>query len=287
MFDRVYFYCHFGAGDIFESREFVRDMISIIPAYEYFYAHGKNPLILKDMENIISTEVTSIMDAGRAIYQNGNDLYVNTWIGRDSEYVLPGIGCVLPKYHEMYNEMLQVAGFRRLHFDAIDYLPVINYKYFDLDGVNSYIEKDINKKVLICNGLVQSSQAENFDFEPIIKDIAARFPDISFIVANRTGVNLPNIFFTGDITKVIGFDLNEISYLSTFCDVIVGRSSGPFLFSQTKGNWMNPNKTFLSFTYRRTGANIVLDLPVLAKKLWCPCISTPENISERIAEVLI
>jgi len=42
------------------------------------------------------------------------------------------------------------------------------------------------------------------------------------------------------------FDLNEISYLSTFCDVIIGRGSGPYCFSHVKKNIFNENKTYIS-----------------------------------------
>ena len=45
-------------------------------------------------------------------------------------------------------------------------------------------------------------------------------------------------------------DLNEISYLSTFCDVIIGKESGPFAFCTIKDNLMNENKTFINFCDR-------------------------------------
>ena len=49
---RITFYNHFGAGDIFESREFVKDLMKILPADEYRYAHGKNPKILLDIPEL-------------------------------------------------------------------------------------------------------------------------------------------------------------------------------------------------------------------------------------------
>ena len=38
----------------------------------------------------------------------------------------------------------------------------------------------------------------------------------------------------------------EISYISTFCDVIIGRASGPHCFTHTKENLLNTKKTFIS-----------------------------------------
>ena len=42
-------------------------------------------------------------------------------------------------------------------------------------------------------------------------------------------------------------DLNEISYLSNYCDLIVGKNSGPFVYTLTKENFKNSNITFISF----------------------------------------
>ena len=43
-------------------------------------------------------------------------------------------------------------------------------------------------------------------------------------------------------------DLNEISYLSTCCDVIIGKNSGPFVFCETKDNLMDERKKIVSFS---------------------------------------
>jgi hypothetical protein len=273
MYNKVYFYCHYGNGDIHESREFVKDMIELIPSEYYFYAHGKSPRILEDIPKLISTEVTSIMDMRKDIYEIDNDLYINTWIGRDSSYVLPGIGCILTEYYRMYNDILAKIGLH-LSRPIIDYLPNIDYSYFNTKYIDNFLKWEFRKKVLICNGPVQSCQAENFNWTPIINRLNFYYPEVAFIMTqiddkiNSINCN-PNISFTSEIIKSQDrFDLNEISYLSTFCDIIIGRSSGPFLFSQVRENWMNPNKKFLSFTYQPTGANIVLGLPVLAKMFW-------------------
>ena len=46
--------------------------------------------------------------------------------------------------------------------------------------------------------------------------------------------------------------MNEISYLSTFCDLIIGRNSGPFCFASNKENINSINKTFYAFNDRKT-----------------------------------
>jgi hypothetical protein len=51
-----------------------------------------------------------------------------------------------------------------------------------------------------------------------------------------------------DIIQQEGCDLNEISYLSTFCNMIIGRGSGPQTFSITKRNLNDPDKIFVFLT---------------------------------------
>jgi hypothetical protein len=61
-------------------------------------------------------------------------------------------------------------------------------------------------------------------------------------------LNKDNIKYTKDIINIRDNDLNEISYISTFCDIIIGRGSGPYCFSTIKSNLLNKNKIFIGFT---------------------------------------
>jgi hypothetical protein len=72
----------------------------------------------------------------------------------------------------------------------------------------------------------------------------------------------PNIIFTDELilaeydTTVLNSwnkkrcDLNEISYLSKFCDIIVGKNSGPYIYCMTEENINDPNKTIIVFNKR-------------------------------------
>ena len=79
MLDKLVFYNHFGAGDIFESREFVKDYMKQFPAKEYWYAHGKHPRILADMPELRYTPIDDSMNCRMPFFNKGNSLYVNTW----------------------------------------------------------------------------------------------------------------------------------------------------------------------------------------------------------------
>lgn len=274
MFDEVIFFNHFGNGDLHESREFVKDLMKILPAKAYKYAHGKSKKVLADLEGIEQVDVDERMDARRDITILGNTLLFNTWIGRDSQYVLPGIGCTLDNHHRMYNDMLRAKRLGNLSFDPINYLPNIDFRYYDVHNIDDYVKNYEHLNVLVCNGNVQSCQAFNFSFTPVVAELAKEYRELNFILTEKVKIDLPNVKFTDDIIRSSDpCDLNEISYLSVFCPLIVGRSSGPFLFCQTKVNWMMADKTFLSFTYTREGATIVNTLPVCAKKEWSSAVT--------------
>src|ERR1041385_4825816 len=178
MYNQVIFYNAFGNGDIFESREFVKAWMKLVPSHKYCYAHGKNPRILLDIPELEFKEFTIHMDSMRGVWDdlNGN-LYVNTWIGRDGQYVLPGIGCTVEKLYQMHNDMLKVYDLAKLEGEPIDYIPKIDYYVYDLLETAKFLADHPEDKIYIDNGLVQSNQAKNFDFSNIIKTVADNHKD--------------------------------------------------------------------------------------------------------------
>lgn len=269
---RVTFYNHFGNGDIFESREFVKDLMKIIPADEYRYAHGKNPKILLDMPELKYTEVTESMSPTQAFIREKDELYINTWIGRDGQYVLPGIGCVVEMLYLMYTHMLirMQAGSTLSRSDSLTYIPTINYSVYNIAPVRRWVDQHSRRmNVLIANGPAQSNQADNFDFTDGVAMLSRMFPDINIILTSDADIKEDNIYSTKDIIpQEDGFDLNEISYLSKFCRINAGRNSGPHVFSQVMDNWNDPTKVSVSFTKERQASHFVQSDQLSMRKLW-------------------
>jgi hypothetical protein len=282
MYDRVIFYNHYGAGDIFESREFVKEWMRLVPSVEYFYSHGKNPRILLDMPKLQFKEPTVHMQAMRGVWDdlNGN-LYVNTWIGRDGRYVLPGIGCTVEKLYDMHNDMLKVYKLGELSGEPIDYIPDIDYNKYNISDLQTLLSDLGNRSmVYIDNGLVQSSQAQNFDFKPIIWSIVNNHKDKVFLLSQPYGWDTGNVYCLSDYTGNVGFDLNEISFASTFCNVLIGRNSGPHVYTQVKRNVSDGNKKLLSFTYHHQGSSFVVNTDVSIQKNWSPATTHNEVVQE-------
>ena len=278
MFDNVVFFNWFGNGDVFNNREFVRDLMTKIPAKKFWYAHAKNPRLLEDIEGLEYSKITPLMEGGWRSKLYDNDLYINTWIGLSPRHVLPGIGCTLENYYVMYSELLHDLNISfgldiSLDKDIYKYIPTVDYTKLNpvyLKRIDDFVENHTGIKVLISNGDVQSNQAENFDMTPPIKLLANAYNDITFILTSDAQICCKdNVFFTKDIIKADdGCDLNEISYLSTFCDMLVGRSSSPYTFCLTKENLMDKDKIFVAFSYSMAGSFYIHNNPTPSHKVW-------------------
>ena len=280
-------YNHYGAGDVFESREFAREYIKVFNTEDNYYAHGKSPYILNDMKDLKFTDVTPRMHHRSAWMLSDNTMYVNMWIGRDGQYVLPQIGVVVEEHFRMHNDILKDLGVGPLSKGPHAYIPNIDYSAYETDNIDKFLlEVEGKRLILISNGPVQSNQAKNFDFTPTIKLLCKTFPEYVFILTQNADLRAENLFYTGEIINITtGVDLNEISYLSTFCDVCIGRNSGPHVFAQVLDNWMDKNKISLSFTYAKRASHFVLSDSLPMKKEWSDAEDTRE-VFKKICEVI-
>ena len=286
MFNQVIFYNHFGSGDVFESREFVKAWMKIVPSNSYHYAHSKNERILLDIPNLNFKSITHHMRTMSSVMDDSNgNLYVNTWIGRDGKYVLPGIGCTVEKLFQMHNDML--SGYGQLPGSPIDYIPDIDYSKYNIGNVKKFMKKHPEEKIFIDNGIVQSNQAMNFPFHNIIYRIASSNKDKCFIVSQALPLEVDNVFPASYVIKSDGwgFDLNELSYISTHCSTLIGRNSGPHVYSQVKKNVMDSGKKLLSFTYEQQGSSFVVNTEVGIRKYWSNSVDE-ESVVKKIGEVI-
>ena len=261
-YNNVVFYNYFHNGDIHTSRGFIKEMMKIIPAKNFHESHMNPPCILSDIKNLRHIPFSDFCKIGlpymegnlvhqkalvfnrqrstAPFYTDGNNnLFINTWSGQITEEK-PEC-CNFPDYLKLYNQTLSKLGLEEM-CGGEKIFPSINYSFFSIDGVNEFFKnKRKSDTVLISNGDVESGQCKNFDFNPIIVKLAKNNPDIDFIVTNimKEKLKSENIFYAEDIIKKDGCDLNEISYVSTKCNMIVGRDSGPHTFCLTKENITN------------------------------------------------
>jgi hypothetical protein len=257
---RVILFNHFHRGDLFTHKEFARHIKSLMPETNFEYWHYNHPKVNLDLQ-IPLTNVPHKLNNQIKFYEQGEVIGVNTWIGVWDEIFAKHGGVNIQSLYESWGKIFSKLGVS-LHPDPEYYLPSIDYTFFDLTNVDKFVNND-NKRILICNGTPMSNQSFEGDMKEFVEPLAKLHDDIEFIFTKKFNTNLLNIKFTDDIiedtelyTGINPFwndrpfntcDLNEISYLSTKCDAIVGKNSGPFVFCETKNNLKDYSKVIVSF----------------------------------------
>lgn len=236
---KLYFYNLGNKGDIHLNREYVKDIIRKTNFDEYHFL-SKNPNTILDIPELKQGYLNEYC-LGRGdltlnhtyLNLNNEDIYINMTFFGD---------------YKSFNEIMTHIYYQlNISFEDVSfYYPQIDYKYYQIDNANNFLKNYINNfKVLICNNKTLSGQSENSDLNDIVSNLSDDFQNVIFILTDDSNrLEKKNVFYTSDINKNPN-DINEISYISTFCDVIIGRSSGPYVYTLVKENLMNPFKSFI------------------------------------------
>jgi hypothetical protein len=264
---KIVFFNHYHRGDLLTHKEFVRQLQEELPDCTYEYMHFNHSKLTRDLDIPKIGEPTAL-DHKTPFYQDGDSLYVNTWIGCHWDIFCENGGINMDSLWAQWNTMLDTINpffgtDIKLRTEKESYLPSIDFTKFNVSSIDDFVKfSDKHKRVLICNGAPKSGQSFNSDMKEFLDPLAEKYTDVHFICTQKFSTDHKNIFFTDDIIldtdiedkrapwedrELNNCDLQEISYLSEMCDLIVGKNSGPFVFCETKNNYMNPNKKFLSF----------------------------------------
>jgi hypothetical protein len=250
-------------GDIVHSKTFINDIANQLDI-QCLYHHKKNIKITQDLK-AITTQIAPSSYYEKFI-ETKNILFINTWLYPylfDDSFDTYGVNMKTNyKIYSFICEKINSVFGTDIKLKEIDqYHPFINFDLVEKNLIDDFV-KDKSKKILFSNGPCLSGQSPyNEDMSNIINKLAKKYSDIIFIATHKFDIDADNIKFTEDIIKVQGCDLNEIGYLSTFCDLIIGRNSGPFCFCTIDKNFNDPNKIFYAFGHNQTdcfyqGSNI-------------------------------
>jgi hypothetical protein len=242
-------------GDLHYSKGFMRDLYNILSPEECFLFHSCKRGVVKDLEFLDNNKPLYIgsdfdrYDVRAKTESFGKNIFINTWVFERFFNQYFDYGCSSYSNHLAFKEIYKQFGLvDKFNEDVEHYIPYVNFDLVEKENVNKFVQSNKNKKILICNGPVLSNQSTSFDFLPVVEKLSGEYKDMQFILTQDSDLRRDNIFYTSEITKTEGCDLNEISYLSEFCDVIVGRASGPACFTHTKNNFFNKEKVMVAFT---------------------------------------
>tara|TARA_B100002019_G_scaffold293350_1_gene320338 strand:- start:3024 stop:3980 length:957 start_codon:yes stop_codon:yes gene_type:complete len=271
----INFFSSFHTGDIFATKSFVKHVMEDLTDFDIGYYHSNHPKIMRDL-NIKHRGDSNFGHSVRFVEQE-NTLNINTWIGAycpnynpaPPHCQIPGKGTNLNSlscvWQHIFDKINSFFGTSLVLKQKLEYIPTIDYSFFNTKNHKKFIEdRGETKKILFCNGIPMSGQSIPNDMSSVINHFAQKYPSYDFICTKKISTSLSNVFFTDDILvpddeivdvnvpwndRMNGIcDLNEISYLSTHCNLIIGKQSGPFCYCITKENLMNPDKYIIAFS---------------------------------------
>lgn len=278
MFKEIHIVNDWHNGDIHMSRGIIKNIMQRYPDADYYYHHKHGKKLLQDIPGVYVEDSVSYPDIATII---DDKLFINTWVGQflPNGKQLCSWGCNCNSNKELLNHVLKFLNKKSILANELDLIPSIDFSKFDVSNVDNFLKNNTNKKILICNGETLSGQSYNFSFLPFVINLAVKYENIDFILTQKENVVKNNIFYTDDIIKQDRSDLNEISYLSSFCQIVVGRASGPFVCSQTYESLTDPTKTFIAFSNKRFES-------YLTEKTTCNKIWSNNYSSDNIFNIL-
>lgn len=253
MKEKIILYNHFHYGDIFYSRTIVNVLMEY---FDIIYYHNLNLHLFEDLPNV--TEITGIPAHYDIHGTNLENKIVNTWIGqKQMHYVThqPIPGCSFVNHFKL---VIDICNFYKIPLDKeiSNYLPSVNYEnlknYKKIKDKMDILNDKYPLIVLVCDGNVNSGQSINFDFTPIVTLLSNQNQNLLFLTTSNHYPENDNVInINSEITNKLP-DLLEISLISNYCNIIIGRASGPFCFTHTNFNFSNKDKTNISFTFNET-----------------------------------
>ena len=254
----IVFYSNVNMGDVHLCRSYVSALHRCFPDVpKWTFSHNQHPTILKDVHINTGIEYDGQLwqhcPRDQDIFtDNTGRIFLNTWIGAGGRTT--GVNYqTLQELFEFYHAKLSTVVPPKHVFPTI--IPHIDFRYFETAGIDQWLAThDASRvRVFVANNEIRSGQFYNFNMNDMIFGLAESFPEADFYLSNVNEPKLSkdNIFYTSDIiASTTGFDANEQAYMSTKCQIIFGRGSGPFSFCEVAENF---TKRWVSMTFLRLG----------------------------------
>ena len=256
---KIAFFNFFHNGDVHVSRGLIRQVMKkvneIDPAVTFSYAHRNPANLLSDISGLGFEPGLLNYTGGEHNNLNryGDTIFFNTWYAQQHFKYMNRYGISFDTLYAAFDDScknLWNFSLSDISENPSDFFPIIDYSKFEIGTASEWLKNNTGKKILVENGLAHSDQAHNFPMTPIIIRLAQKYPEMTFILTSPDNVALPsNVIYSDNIIKkYIRSDLNEISFLSTHCDMVIGRASGVFSFTLTQENLFQRNMKYLCFS---------------------------------------
>ena len=267
MIKTICFFNHWHNGDVFAGKGYMQDLIRQVrylrPDMRFQHAQVNSLKTMRDLpcEHLRIEDLPPQITDTVPVLDIGTTLYVNTWVGVYGASIFPegqehanyvSLNKMWMHIHFLFKELLGIELVQTLN--VAEYIATTDWAYYDLSPAERWLGQHENVAI-ICNGKVHSTQSRLGAMQTIVRELSRDFPDINWVCTSKIDIdefeNKHNVFFTDDIfAGVEDGDINEIAFLSTRAFLIVGKNSGPFMFTHLQENLLDPNKIFVSLSHR-------------------------------------
>lgn len=252
----VVFYNRWHNGDLFLPKGYMVRLIESLRKqgeFKFYFAHKNSSKLLQDIDATYIPLKNHDIPAQdhHTVLIIDDTMYINTWVGAYKGFFNPlqehsNIVTISYIWFSIFYTIQSILGVKLFRdyqerFYPLDGIATTDWSKFDLQTAKKFL-KDKTNLVLFCNGAVRSAQTRYSNIDLMantIQDLALRNPDHNFICTQKVELftDVSNVFFTDDIfAGMKDGDINEIAYLSTFCKMIIGKSSGPHMYCHVKEN---------------------------------------------------
>lgn len=254
---KVCFYTEAHLGDFLFSAPFIKLLVEKYPENEYYqYIYGSHGTVFPE---IFMKTVPGLIPTSEIC----GDINIPTWLcdrqyselhipSTENDQTFPGLEDVFFVHRRAWNFIFRKHGFDVKIPDDIgidfDYESILDEQ--SLKSIKKF-GKSKRKKVFFINIKGKSGQTDNDDWLGNILHLANLYPDIYFCYMNeeQTKVDKENVIHTPSIFGKHSSDIFHNAYLSTFCDIIVGKNSGAFVaISMHDNNVKDSQKVLISQT---------------------------------------
>lgn len=246
---KICFYTQGHIGDLLLTLPFIDLLIKKYPNNEYYQCvHGSGVRFHEDLITCIDNLNPSENICG--------DINIPTWMCNPeySDWVAPSGYCFEDQFTSMkfyWSKIYDKYGFdieipNNLGLNCKNNIGNSEKELIELFG------KSNNKKVLIFNQRVRSNQTDNQDCKSYLVRVSNLFPNYDFLYTNEEDIDNSlilnnNLFYTPDIFGKHECDIIHNFCLSLYCEILVGRTGGPFMFSSMHNqNVLDEKKIIIS-----------------------------------------
>jgi len=239
--NKIVFYHHHVNGDCFNSRIFVKHIMSILKdSVDYYFtsalslsSHCLDIGIPDNHFNCIP--LPSQASDSVTHFFNNDTLYLNVQVGT---YPPPLCHWCLYKFIDYYNTVINNVNSLKI-IDSISYIPTdtipfipFNYDFYNCKFFNEYFEKirNVFSKIILVYNYNPITYHLNVNHNTYIEFLSNKYPNYLFLTFNETNMNKDNV----KVVRSIYNESNEIplnygiefSYLTFLCDKVIYVPSG-------------------------------------------------------------